>query len=238
LFLDSEGTKISKSKGNGLSMDEWLKYAPSESLAYYMFQSPKRAKRLFFDVIPAAMDEYIDLLAKFLDSSEEARVDNPVFHIHNGKPPRLDGCLRYSLMLNLVQACSTSSEEVLMEFIKRYLGENASQETLEFMKKMAKFAIVYYNDFIANTRVPETPNEVQKKALIELREFLKKGPAADTIQNEIFEIGKRNFDTTKEWFETLYKVLFGASSGPKMGTFISLYGLENTIKLIDSRIKE
>ncbi len=239
LFLDNEGKKISKSKGNGLSMDEWLKYAPSESLAYYMYQSPKRAKRLFFDVIPNAMDEYIDALAKFQTESEEKRLDNPVYHIHNGNPPNYDNCLKFSMLLNLVQACNTSNEAVLMEFVKKYLGIDASSKTLEFMKKLAKFAIVYYKDFIAGTRVPEKPTESQRKALDELKnslENLDSNVSSEEIQNIIFEIGKKYFDNIREWFLELYKILFGAESGPKMGTFISLYGLKNTITLIEERI--
>lgn len=239
LFLDDEGKKISKSKGNGLSMDEWLKYAPSESLAYYMYQAPKRAKRLFFDVIPNAMDEYIDSLAKFQSESEEKRLDNPVFHIHNGNPPKYNNCLKFSMLLNLVQACNTSNENVLMEFIKKYIGHDASVETLEFMKKLAKFAIVYYKDFIAGTRVPEKPTESQRKALNELKNSLKNldsNVPSEEIQNIIFEIGKKHFDNIREWFLTLYKTLFGSESGPKMGTFISLYGIKNTINLIEERI--
>ncbi len=239
LFLDNEGKKISKSKGNGLSMDEWLKYAPSESLAYYMYQSPRRAKRLFFDVIPNAMDEYIDALAKFQTESEEKHLDNPVYHIHNGNPPNYDGCLKFSMLLNLVQACNTTNEEVLMEFVKKYLGNDASSKTLEFMSKLAKFAIVYYKDFIAGTRILEKPTEFQKEVLNELRNSLKNldsNVSSEEIQNIIFEIGKKHFDNIREWFLALYKILFGAESGPKMGTFISLYGLKNTITLIEERI--
>ena len=239
LFLDDEGKKISKSKGNGLSMDEWLKYAPSESLAYYMYQAPKRAKRLFFDVIPNAMDEYIDSLAKFETEPDEKKPDNPVFHIHNGNPPKYDGCLKFSMLLNLAQACSTSDESVLMEFIKKY-AKDCSPETLEFMRKMAGFAINYYNDFVIGSRIPQKPNDEEKRALLELKESLEKldeSATADEIQNQVFEIGKKFYsDNLRNWFLTLYKVLFGAESGPKMGSFISLYGIENTIKLIEERL--
>jgi len=239
LFLDNEGKKISKSKGNGLSMDEWLKYAPSESLAYYMYQSPKRAKKLFFDVIPNAMDEYIDALAKFQQESEDRRLDNPVYHIHNSNPPKYDGCLKFSMLLNLVQACNTANEDILMEFIKRYLGKTASSETLDFMKKLAKFAIIYYKDFVVGTRIPEKPVGKQKEALEELKislEALVPSASPEEIQNIVFEIGKKHFDNIREWFLNLYRILFGAESGPKMGTFISLYGLKNTITLIEERI--
>ncbi len=239
LFLDDEGKKISKSKGNGLSMDEWLKYAPSESLAYYMYQAPKRAKRLFFDVIPNAMDEYIDAIAKYGTEPDEKKPDNPVFHIHNGNPPKYDGCLKFSMLLNLAQACNTSDKSVLIEFIKKY-SKDCTNETLEYMKKMADYAINYYNDFVAGKRTPEKPDEKQRKALSELRRTLKNTSPeakADEIQNAVFEVGKKFYaENLREWFLTLYKVLFGTESGPRMGSFINLYGVENTINLINERL--
>lgn len=239
LFLDDEGKKISKSKGNGLSMEDWLKYAPSESLSYYMYQSPKRAKRLFFDVIPNAMDEYIDSVAKFENQPDEKKFDNPVFHIHAGNPPKYDGCLKFSMLLNLVQTCNTSDKNVLMEFIKKYAKES-SPETLGFMKKMAEFAINYYNDFVAGSRIPSIPNDLQKTALLDLKialENMDEKSSAEEIQNIVFETGKKFFtENLRDWFLTIYSVLFGAESGPKMGSFIALYGIQNTIKLIDERI--
>ena len=241
LFLDDEGKKISKSKGNGLSMDEWLKYAPAESLSYYMYQNPKRAKRLYFDIIPSAMDDYIDAINKFQKETDEQKLENPVFHIHDGNPPDYPGCLKFSLLLNLVQACSTPDENILMEFIKKYANQaHASEETFDLMKKMAKFSISYYNDFINHTRQPKTPDATQKQALSELRAELKKAPAdmvADDLQTIVFEVGKRFYkDNLREWFKSIYEILFGSENGPKMGTFISLYGIGNTIALIDERI--
>ncbi len=235
LFLDEESKKISKSKGNGLSIDEWLKYAPKESLAYYMFQSPKRAKRLYFDVIPETMDEYIDALQKYKINPS---VDNPVFQIHDGNPPQYDGVLKFSLLLNLVQACNTSDINILMQFINKYLKE-ASTSTKEFMKKLADHAIAYYKDFVANTRIPQKPTKEQAIALSTLKTELSKMPEdteADVIQNIVFEVGKQYYSDIKEWFKTLYGVLFGSESGPKMGSFISLYGIKNIISLIDERI--
>ena len=239
LFLDEEGKKISKSKGNGLSMDEWLKYAPSESLAYYMYQAPKRAKRLYFDVIPNAMDEYIDALAKYETEPDEKKPDNPVFHIHNGNPPKYDGCLKFSMLLNLAQACNTADKSVLVEFIKKY-AQDCSNDTLEYMKKMAGYAINYYNDFVVGTRTPEKPTENQREAMLDLCNTLRGMPndaTANEIQNAIFEVGKKFYaDSLRDWFLTLYKVLFGTESGPRMGSFIDLYGIENTINLIDERL--
>lgn len=242
LFLDEEGKKISKSKGNGISMNEWLKYAPQESLSYYMYQSPKRAKRLFFDVIPNAMDEYIDAVNKFYDESDEKKVDSAVFHIHNGKPPHYKDCLKFSMLLNLVQACSTNDESVLFGFIQKYAEKyHYTNETIEFLKKLAKYVIVYYEDFVMHKRSLKTPDKIEKEALISLKNelvTLNSAASRDEIQSIVFEVGKKFYlNELKKWFESLYTVLFGTDNGPKMGTFISLYGVENTIKLIDERLK-
>jgi lysyl-tRNA synthetase class 1 len=239
LFLDNEGRKISKSKGNGLSMDEWLRYAPSESLAYYMFQSPQRAKRLYFDVIPNAMDEYLDSLSRFQTESAERRVDSPVYHIHNGTPPRYDGCPRFSMILNLVQACNTSDETVLMQFIEKYT-DGASEDAHAFTRKIAKFATVYYDDFVAGSRIPVTPTEEQRNVLEDFKvriSSMNDTATASDFQNVVFEVGKEFYQSDiKAWFLTLYNVLFGSESGPKMGSFIALYGVQNIVKLIDKRI--
>ena len=242
LFLDEEGKKISKSKGNGLSMDEWLRYAPSESLSYYMYQSPKRAKRLYFDVIPAAMDDYIDSVNKFQNETPEQKVDNAVFHIHNGNPPVYKGCLKFSMLLNLAQTCNTSDESILMEFIKKYADHSEiSEESMALMKKMIRFSIAYYNDFVDHTKKPKVPDEKQKESLELLRSelsMISQETNADDIQTLVFEVGKKFYaGNLKDWFKTLYEVLFGSESGPKMGSFIALYGINNTIALIDSRVR-
>jgi lysyl-tRNA synthetase class 1 len=242
LFLDEEGKKISKSKGNGISMDEWLKYAPPESLSYYMYQSPKRAKRLHFDVIPSAMDDYLDSIESFHNSGNSTEnPDSPVFHIHDGSPPRLSNCPKFSMLLNLVQACNTADENVLMEFLKKYIatGDN-SNETANFTRKMVKFAITYYEDFVAGNRKFLVPDDLQRRAITELRDELEKldrRASADDFQTKVFEVGKRFFkDSIRDWFKVLYGFLFGSESGPKMGSFIHLYGVDNTINLINKEL--
>ena len=239
LFLDQEGKKISKSKGNGLPIEDWLKYAPAESLSYYMYQSPKRAKRLYFDVIPNAMDEYIDSLDKYQTETDDKKIDSPVFHIHAGNPPYYEHCPKFSMLLNLVQSCSSPDEEILLSFIKKYLGGSCSAETLDFIRKMARFAISYYRDFVAKTRVPVVPDEKQKAEISDLKKELLKmnrDASADDFQTTVFEVGKRFYrDDIKQWFKLLYGVLFGTENGPKMGSFISLYGVENFVQLINQR---
>lgn len=233
LFLDQEGKKISKSKGNGLAIDDWLKYAPEESLAYYMYQSPKRAKRLYFDVIPQAMDDYIGEL------TNPVTCDSAVWHIHNGNVPEYSGLLKFSLLLNLVQACNTSDENILMQFVLKYVNM-PSDNTLQFLKKLVKYAINYYKDFIEPNRHLAIPTDKQKTALEFLVTELQNTTdnSTESLQNIIFTVGKKFYnDDIKEWFITLYSVLFGSVSGPKMGSFISLYGIQNTITLINNKIK-
>jgi lysyl-tRNA synthetase class 1 len=237
LFLDEEGKKISKSKGNGLSMEEWLKYAPAESLSYYMYQAPRRAKRLFFDVIPNAMDDYIDSVSKFHKEPDEKKVDSAVFHIHNGNPPHYENCIKFSMLLNLVQACSTSDKNILIGFLKKYADKyHYSEETEKFLEKLSEYAIAYYKDFIEGKRSIKIPQTQQQKEAIagliaELSDSLDK--TDEELQFLIFEVGKKFFPGDfKKWFETLYGALFGTDNGPKIGSFISLYGIKNTIALL------
>jgi lysyl-tRNA synthetase class 1 len=236
LFLDEDGRKISKSKGNGLSIDEWLKYAPSNGLAYYLFQNPTRAKRLHFDVIPNAMDEYMESIEKFSDGD----FDNPVFHVHGGNLPIDNRCPKFSMLLNLVQACGTADENVLFDFVRKYVGETSGKAS-EFIRMMIGFAVRYYRDFVEGMREFAVPNEGQRAALLALkRELLENADCpltADELQAVVFEVGKKFFPgKLKDWFMTLYRVLLGADSGPKIGSFISLYGLENIVSLIESKI--
>lgn len=247
LFLDEDGKKISKSKGNGLSMDEWLKYAPSESLAYYMYQSPKRAKRLYFDIIPIAVDDYIDSVNKYFTDEPEKQAENPVFFIHDGKPPMLLGCLKFSLLLNLVQSCGVVDKNIVMEFVKKYTSKMKEYHLPEyksteiFMEKMVDFAIEYYIDFVAELRNIKKPNKIETEALQELMNQLEKiSPDAviDEAQGVVFSVGRQFFQNNlKDWFQSLYQIFFGNDKGPRMGAFIVLYGIENTITLISERIK-
>lgn len=248
LFLDEEGKKISKSKGNGLSMEDWLKYAPSESLAYYMYQTPQRAKKLYFDVIPQAMDEYLDSVAKFpaqaADGDGSKKYENPAFFIHNGSVPNYSGCLRFSMLLNLVQTCGIVDQETVMGFVTKYASQgNVSGDAMEFMKQMASFAIVYYKDFVAGTRVLSIPTEDEKRQLQSLHTALQQLPetqrTADDIQTVIYEVGKLYYDQSdlKTWFKRLYEILFGCDRGPRLGGFVALYGMENFLTMLESHIR-
>ncbi|MDR1982254.1 MAG: lysine--tRNA ligase [Holosporaceae bacterium] len=239
LFLDEEGKKISKSKGNGLSVDEWLRYAPPESLANFMFASPRSAKKLYFDVIPRQIDDYASHLRNFETQEPVKQVNNPVWHIHKGNPPRSEAALSFSLLLNLVSVCNTDDDELLWGFIKKYLG-NASPEAMPFLNKLVHHAINYYRDFVKSKKCYSIPLEWERKALKDLLAELDKlngTESGDEIQSIVFEIGKKHAPADlKSWFNTLYRSLLGQEDGPRMGSFIALYGVDNTKKLIEEAL--
>jgi lysyl-tRNA synthetase class 1 len=233
LFLDADGTKISKSKGNGLTIEEWLQYAPEESLSYFMYQSPRKAKRLYFDVIPRAVDEYLGFLEKFPEQSPEQRLNNPAWHVHNGNPPQEELPLSFGILLNLASVCNTEDKNVLWGFISRY-APKASPETMPMVDRLVGYAIAYYQDFVKPHKHYRAPTLEERKALEDLAQSLKGGKRdAESIQMEVFEVGKRHhYENLREWFKTLYQILLGQDEGPRMGSFIALYGIEETVTLI------
>ncbi|MDR2794830.1 MAG: lysine--tRNA ligase [Holosporaceae bacterium] len=239
LFLDEEGKKISKSKGNGISMDDWLRYAPPESLANYMFASPKSAKKLYFDVIPRQVDDYASHLKNYETQEDKKRIDNPVWHIHAGNPPKSESDLSFSLLLNMVSVCNTDDSSVLWGFIRKYKND-ASPENMPFLDKLVTYAINYYQDFIKNKKTYSVPDKVEMAALADLWSELDKFKGDEDvsiIQNAVFEVGKRHdFADLKSWFKVLYRHLFAQDEGPRMGTFIALYGVANTKKLIEEAL--
>ncbi len=239
LFLDQDGQKISKSKGNGITIEGWLNYAPKESLAYYMFQNPKRAKRLYFDVIPKACDEYVDCLARYHNEDDDKRSLNPVWHIHSGNPPKYETSqITFSILLNLASICNAETKEILWSFVKRY-DEDASPESMPFLDEMISCALKYYKDFIIKRF--RSPTEQERKALLELAEELAQFPGhsqPQDIQHCVFEVGKKHgFTDLKLWFQALYQILLGQETGPRMGTFISIYGIQETRQLITKTIE-
>lgn len=240
MFLDENGQKISKSKGNGITIDEWLRYAPQESLALYMYQSPRKAKRLYFDVIPRAVDEYLTFLAKFEQEDEAKRLANPVWHIHNGNPPTPEelgvGNLSFSLLLNLASACNPEDASVLWGFISKYMhGATAAQ--YPHLDSLAKHAVAYYHDFVKPTKTYRAPTELERKGLEMLATHLKAistDTSADDIQTQVFAIGTElGFENLRDWFKALYETLLGQPQGPRMGSFIALFGVENSVRLIE-----
>lgn len=240
LFLDSEGQKISKSKGNGLSVEEWLKYAPPESLAHYMYQKPKQAKRLYFDVIPKAVDEYIAHRDAFAREDDAAHLENPAWHIHNGNPPAPEpGALSFSILLNLAAVVNAEEKGILWGFISNYA--DVTPQTAPFLDKLAGYAVAYYQDFVKPTKQYRLPGDTEKKALADLVQKLRALPAdatAEIIQTEIYQIGKDyGYNNLRDWFLALYQILLGQDQGPRMGSFFALYGVQASIKLIEDAIE-
>jgi lysyl-tRNA synthetase class 1 len=240
LFLDEQGQKISKSKGNGLTIDEWLTYAATESLSYFMYQKPKTAKRLWWDVIPKAVDEYHQQLKAFPDQPVEARVNNPVWHIHNGTPPESRMVVPFAMLLNLASVAGAKDAGALWKFIRRYAPE-ASPETHPDLDAAAGFAVRYFTDKIAPSRVFRAPDAKERAAMEDLVARLRRwdgGLDDEALQSMVFAVGKEHgFEPLRDWFRALYEVLLGASDGPRFGGFIALYGVDETIALIEGALQ-
>ena len=240
LFLDQHGQKISKSKGNGLSIDEWLTYASPESLALFMYGKPKTAKRMYFDVIPKAMDDYDAHLRGFAGQEKALRLENPAWHIHGGAAPASDMEVSYSMLLNLASAANAADKDVLWGFIRKY-APGASPSNHPGLDQAAEFAVRYVRDFVAPARRHRAPDGREAAALADLRDRLLAwdGPAdAETLQHMVYEVGKAHgFDPLRAWFGALYEVLLGATQGPRFGGFVALYGVPETAALIDAGLQ-
>jgi len=236
LFLDQAGEKISKSKGNGLAVEEWLRYAPPESLSLFMYQKPKTAKRLFFDIIPRQVDDYMRHVEAFASQEPQKRLDNPAWHIHAGEPSADAAPLSYNVLLNLASVCHTEDKSVLWHFISRYQID-VSPETSPTLDRLLDYAIVYYRDFVRPNKEYRKAGEMELAALQDLATVLQSYSGStdgEAIQTEVYEIGKRHeFVELKDWFRALYEILLGQSQGPRMGSFIALYGVDETIQLIE-----
>ncbi len=236
LFLDDRGEKISKSRGNGLAVEEWLRYAPPESLALFMYQKPRTAKRLFFDVIPKAVDEYLSHVDRFPKQEPEQQLGNPAWHIHAGEVPHEAAYLGFNILLNLASVCHSDDKAVLWHFISRY-RPGVTPEKAPILDSLVGYAINYYQDFVRPNKQYRPPGDDEATALRDLVSALKDLPdcaAAEDIQTLVYEIGKRDaFEDLKSWFRALYEILLGQAQGPRMGSFIALYGIEETITLIE-----
>jgi lysyl-tRNA synthetase class 1 len=248
LFLDDKGQKISKSKGNGLTIDEWLTYAPTESLGLYMFQKPRVAKKLYFDVIPRAVDEYYSFLSAYPRQDWKNRLGNPVWHMHNGHPPAIDLAVPFSLLLNLVSASNAQDKAVLWGFISRYAPGVTPEKNPE-LDRLAGYAIRYFDDFVKPSKVYRAPDDVERDALEKLAQALAalpQGADGETIQNAALNVARkieRYQDHTKQapeggpgvsvaFFQMIYQVLIGQERGPRFGSFAALYGVSETVALI------
>jgi lysyl-tRNA synthetase class 1 len=235
MFLDENGEKISKSKGNGLSLEEWLRYGSEPSLAFYIYREPKRAKSLHLGVIPRAVDEYWQFRGNYAGQPIEQKLGNPVHHIHAGKVPEGTLPLTYGLLLNLVSLPGVADKETAWKFVQRYAPGTSPAIDPE-LDQLIGLAVNYASDFASADLQRRPPTEMEAAALRDLDEELAKLPAdasAEDIQTRVFEVGKRHpFESLRGWFQALYETLLGSSQGPRMGSFIALYGLDNSRRLI------
>ena len=242
LFLDEKGEKISKSKGNGISIDQWLRYASPESLSLYMYQNPTRAKKLYSEVVPKAVDEYLLLIETFPKQELKEQLLNPVWHVHNGNPPKEKIVMTFSMLLNLVGSSNAESKEILWKFIQRF-HKDIKPENCPILDQLTKYAINYFKDKVEPNKKYKVPNETEKKALINLAkklELVTQDTKPEEIQTVVYSTGKENGYEKKlrEWFILIYEVLFGSEDGPRMGFFISFFGVKETIQLINKKIKK
>ncbi|MGF1622362.1 MAG: lysine--tRNA ligase [Rhodomicrobiaceae bacterium] len=239
LFLDEKGEKISKSKGNGITIEDWLKYATPESLSLYMFQKPKTAKKLYFDVIPKNVDEYLTFLGKYAEETPEQQIVNPVWHIHLGEPPEFDLPISFNLLLNLVSASNAHDKSVLWGFIRRY-APGATPENHPELDRLVGYAIAYFHDFVKPTKKFREPTDQERAAIADLYErfaALPEGATGEDIQAEVYAVGKEHeFEPLRAWFQALYEVLLGQSQGPRFGSFVELYGISETRAMMAEKL--
>ena len=251
LFLDENGQKISKSKGNGLTIEEWLRYASPESLSLFMYREPKAAKRLYFDIIPRHVDEYLQFLDAYPRQALKEQLGNPVWHIHGGHPPKADNPINFAMLISLVTASNAENADTLWGFIGRY-RPGVTRQTHPHLDALVNYAIHYFRDFVLPAKKFREPSAIERAALIDLRDALSQLPADSTaqiIQDVVYEVGRREpfLDEKKkakdgkpgvslDWFNMLYQVLLGQEKGPRFGSFVAAYGIQNTIDMIDGAL--
>jgi lysyl-tRNA synthetase class 1 len=240
LFLDENGQRISKTKGNGIAVEDWLRYAPQESLSLYQFVKPKTAKRLYFDVIPKAVDDYLACLEAYFRQSPAEQLENPAWHIHAGHPPHRRTPVSFGLLLNLVSAAHAETKEHLWRFITKYAPGETPQNN-PFLDYLVAHAIIYYEDFVKPAKRFRPPTDKERAALEDLARRLRALPGdadAETIQNEIYAVGKDHaFEPLRDWFKALYEVLLGQEQGPRFGTFVAIFGRAETLALIEKGLQ-
>ncbi len=241
LFLDEKGEKISKSKGNGISIDQWLRYASPESLSLYMYPNPKRAKKLYAEVVPKTVDEYLTNIEKFHTQKNSEKILNPVWHVHNGKPPKEKIVMPFSMLLNLVGSSNARDKKILWKFINKF-HKDIKPENYPILDCLTEFALNYFKDKVEPNKKYKRPNESEKKAfknLIKKLSLISQNTKPEEIQTVVYSVGKENGyeKNLRDWFILIYEVLFGEADGPRMGFFISFFGVKETINLIEEKIR-
>ena len=241
LFLDEKGEKISKSKGNGISIEQWLRYASPESLAMYMYPNPKRAKKLYSEVVPKTVDEYLSFIEKYPTQEKKEQLLNPVWHVHNGNPPKEKIVMPFSMLLNLVDSSNAKNKDILWKFINRFHKEIKPKDH-KILDGLTNYAINYFKDNVEPKKNFKKPSVDEKKALeklIKKLEEIETSLSPEEIQTLVYTVGKENGyqKNLRNWFKLIYQVVFGEENGPRMGFFISFFGLKETIELISNKIK-
>ena len=235
LFLDENGEKISKSIGNGISVDEWLSFAPQESLELFMFQSPRKAKRLYFDSIPKSTDELIKLNNNFLNQNEEEKRKNPIWFVNIKKKEAIPENLTFSMILNLASVCNAENSKILWGFIDNYYPSLNKEKSI-FLNDLLNLGVSYYKKFILPNKKHRKASEQEKRGfllIIDVLENLKGNETSEEIQSRIYEIGKKlKFENLRDWFKAFYEVVLGQTQGPRIGSFIKFYGIDATLKLL------
>ena len=241
LFLDEKGEKISKSKGNGITIDQWLEYASPESLSLYMYQNPKRAKKLYKEIVPKTVDEYLDFMEKAKKQNELQLLMNPVWHVHNGNVPNEEIIMSFSMLLNLVETSNADNKDLLWKFVKRY-KKDISEKNYPIFDNLIGYAIKYFNDVIKLQKKYKNPDNKEKivlEALVKTLDNCNDQMSPEEIQTLIYSTGKENgySNNLRDWFKLIYEVVFGDENGPRMGFFISFFGVNETKELIKEKIK-
>ena len=259
LFLDERGQKISKSKGNGLTIDEWLTYASPESLSVFMFGKPTAAKKLYFDVIPRAVDDYLAFLEAYPRQAWKERLGNPVWHLHAGHPPAPERLapegtaggttVSFAMLLNLAAVANSEDPDVLWGFLQRY-APGVTRATHTRLDELVGYAVRYFRDFVRPAKRYRAPDEIERGALEALSRMLgalRSGSSAEEIQTALYDIARpipryQDFKAktatperpgvSNDWFNMLYQVLLGEERGPRFGSFVALYGIPETQALI------
>ncbi len=239
--INEKGEKISKSKGNGITIDQWLKYASPESLSLYMYQNPKRAKKLYKEIVPKAVDEYLDNIEKSKKQTEQQLVMNPVWHVHNGNIPKDEMIMSFSMLLNLVETSNADNKDLLWKFVKKYKS-NIHEINFPIFDGLVGYAIKYFNDVIKAQKKYKKPSKNEKlalQALVKTLEQCNDQMSPEDIQTLIYSTGKENgyVENLRDWFKLIYEVVFGDENGPRMGFFISFFGVNETKELIISKLK-
>ena len=245
LFLDEHGHKISKSKGNGLTVEEWLRYGTKDSLKLFMFQAPRKAKRLYFDVIPRTRRRLLRP-ARALPAAGAGRAPAQPGLAHPRRPPpqyRLP--ISFGMLLNLASVANAEAPAVLWSYVRRYAPE-ATPENAPVLEELIERALAYYRDFVKPNKAYRLPDDNERTALAELAAWLdafepeavpgedRLAAVAEAIQQEVYEIGKRHGFAAdlRAWFKALYEILLGQSEGPRFGSFVAFFGPAETTALI------